>query len=518
MKWKCGLRFALLAVLMFGIAYTPNLNIQACAAEKEANSAHAILGDVYQDGKIDGKDISLLLQYRLHKHELTEEQVAVGDVYRDGKIDGKDISKLLQYRLGKIDDLGNSQLPSVNPTQEPADNLKKEYKLSGTVKTKNGTPATRYKLRFDLKNEFDNNDLRMSHEAQIDMETGGYEVSLQPGEYVISSFGEIALPYTDATETTIDPSSHYSYQDFVNGEVIVGEQDQTVDFIFDGYCFSGTITRGGNQTYQDNFRSSAYVSGVADTLTWNHCFCLDENGYFEIFARTEDMKYAWNNDMWNEAKHMIELQYKNGMWFDQYQCQFEFNNQDISNLKFASDLYKITGKITNRGEGWTSDVMPYLMQYDEQSESFGAIGSNMLDIKYHEASGLLEYECYVSPGIYCLGVDDAKSKTVIRVENKDQEDLNIDFDAYQLKCSLIHDGSSGYVWNNNEESGHGAIILSDTVDEMWFGNDGDPKYINRGVYDVKIYVYEEGNTEKSSWKSIGTLSITDHDLDAEIRY
>ena len=63
------------------------------------------LGDVYQDGKIDGKDVSLLLQYRLKKRELTEEQIVAGDVYADGKINGKDVSKLLQYRLGKISSL-----------------------------------------------------------------------------------------------------------------------------------------------------------------------------------------------------------------------------------------------------------------------------------------------------------------------------------------------------------------------------------------------------------------------------
>ena len=62
-------------------------------------------GDINQDGKIDGKDISMLLQYRLKKRELTEEQIADGDVYKDGKIDGKDVSRLLQYRLGKISSL-----------------------------------------------------------------------------------------------------------------------------------------------------------------------------------------------------------------------------------------------------------------------------------------------------------------------------------------------------------------------------------------------------------------------------
>ncbi len=61
-----------------------------------------IAGDINKDGKIDGKDISMLLQYRLGKRELTQAQIAAGDVYQDGKIDGKDVSKLLQYRLGKI--------------------------------------------------------------------------------------------------------------------------------------------------------------------------------------------------------------------------------------------------------------------------------------------------------------------------------------------------------------------------------------------------------------------------------
>lgn len=65
----------------------------------------AMTGDIYGDGKIDGKDISVLLQYRLGKKNLTKEQIAAGDVHKDGKIDGKDISKLLQYRLGKIKSL-----------------------------------------------------------------------------------------------------------------------------------------------------------------------------------------------------------------------------------------------------------------------------------------------------------------------------------------------------------------------------------------------------------------------------
>lgn len=68
-------------------------------------SASYMLGDVYQDEKIDGKDVNLLLQYRLKKRELAEEQITAGDVYADGKIDGKDVSKLLQYRLGKIGSL-----------------------------------------------------------------------------------------------------------------------------------------------------------------------------------------------------------------------------------------------------------------------------------------------------------------------------------------------------------------------------------------------------------------------------
>lgn len=78
-----------------------NTNLCSCKIQVKNEN----VGDVYQDGVIDGKDVSLLLQYRLKKRELTEEQITAGDVYSDGKIDGKDVSKLLQYRLGKISSL-----------------------------------------------------------------------------------------------------------------------------------------------------------------------------------------------------------------------------------------------------------------------------------------------------------------------------------------------------------------------------------------------------------------------------
>lgn len=82
------------------------LDVSKGTVEKyDALVGSALPGDVLQDGKIDGKDVSMLLQYRLGKRELTAEQIAAGDVYQDGKIDGKDVSKLLQYRLGKISSL-----------------------------------------------------------------------------------------------------------------------------------------------------------------------------------------------------------------------------------------------------------------------------------------------------------------------------------------------------------------------------------------------------------------------------
>lgn len=74
---------------------------ELCSCKIIVGSVSEMRGDVYQDGKIDGKDVSKLARYRLGKEILTDAQIAAGDVYKDGKIDGKDVSKLARYCLGK---------------------------------------------------------------------------------------------------------------------------------------------------------------------------------------------------------------------------------------------------------------------------------------------------------------------------------------------------------------------------------------------------------------------------------
>lgn len=64
-----------------------------------------VYGDVNGDGSFDTKDTLLVLQYGVHKIDLTEDQVKSADVNVDGSFDTKDTLLILQYGAHKIDKL-----------------------------------------------------------------------------------------------------------------------------------------------------------------------------------------------------------------------------------------------------------------------------------------------------------------------------------------------------------------------------------------------------------------------------
>ncbi len=60
-------------------------------------------GDVNDDGKIDVRDVVLVMQYILELKELDDDQIKAADVTGDGEIDVNDVSQIMQYSLGLID-------------------------------------------------------------------------------------------------------------------------------------------------------------------------------------------------------------------------------------------------------------------------------------------------------------------------------------------------------------------------------------------------------------------------------
>ncbi len=60
-------------------------------------------GDVNDDGKIDVRDVVMVMQYILELKELDNDQMKAADVTGDGKIDVNDVSQIMQYSLGIID-------------------------------------------------------------------------------------------------------------------------------------------------------------------------------------------------------------------------------------------------------------------------------------------------------------------------------------------------------------------------------------------------------------------------------
>ncbi len=60
-------------------------------------------GDVNDDGKIDVRDVVMVMQYILELKELDDDQIKAADVTGDGEIDVNDVSQIMQYSLGMID-------------------------------------------------------------------------------------------------------------------------------------------------------------------------------------------------------------------------------------------------------------------------------------------------------------------------------------------------------------------------------------------------------------------------------
>lgn len=58
-----------------------------------------VVGDINNDGAIDGSDVSALLEIVLNGGEITDEQLTAGDMNADGAIDGSDVSALLEIVL-----------------------------------------------------------------------------------------------------------------------------------------------------------------------------------------------------------------------------------------------------------------------------------------------------------------------------------------------------------------------------------------------------------------------------------
>lgn len=67
----------------------------------KASCPVVLAGDVNGDGKVIGKDVSLLARSVVKKITLSDVQIAAGDVWADGKIIGKDVSMLARSLVGK---------------------------------------------------------------------------------------------------------------------------------------------------------------------------------------------------------------------------------------------------------------------------------------------------------------------------------------------------------------------------------------------------------------------------------
>lgn len=67
----------------------------------KASCQVVLIGDVNGDGKVNGKDVSMLARSLVGKATLTKVQEAAAEVLEDGKINGKDVSMLARSLVGK---------------------------------------------------------------------------------------------------------------------------------------------------------------------------------------------------------------------------------------------------------------------------------------------------------------------------------------------------------------------------------------------------------------------------------
>ncbi len=71
--------------------------------EESVNETGPVLGDVTGDGKVDVRDVTLVMQYILGLVSLTQEQAGTADYNDDGMVDIRDAVLIMQYALGLND-------------------------------------------------------------------------------------------------------------------------------------------------------------------------------------------------------------------------------------------------------------------------------------------------------------------------------------------------------------------------------------------------------------------------------
>ncbi len=77
--------------------------VDGVCTECGAEEIRWTLGDVNDDGKINLKDVNLIVSYYNGNADLTEEQLKAADVNGDGKINLKDVNMVVSYYNGNID-------------------------------------------------------------------------------------------------------------------------------------------------------------------------------------------------------------------------------------------------------------------------------------------------------------------------------------------------------------------------------------------------------------------------------
>ncbi len=72
--------------------------IDVLCVDGEVEVTDILYGDIYEDGVVNARDLTRLLQYLAHWNiELSERELQAADVCKDGEINGNDLVRLLQY-------------------------------------------------------------------------------------------------------------------------------------------------------------------------------------------------------------------------------------------------------------------------------------------------------------------------------------------------------------------------------------------------------------------------------------
>ena len=59
-----------------------------------------MLGDVTGDGKINGLDVTWVMQYNVGSRALDEKAMKAADVNNDGKVNALDVTWIMQHNVG----------------------------------------------------------------------------------------------------------------------------------------------------------------------------------------------------------------------------------------------------------------------------------------------------------------------------------------------------------------------------------------------------------------------------------